>query len=280
MNWKDYEHVTRYIYEALGRKTGVRIEGYGSDCKVKGKSGVNHQIDVLTILSDGVHNYRAAIECKYWQDKINKDIVMKVAEIIEDTGINKGIIVSKMGFTEDGVSFAKYKNIELVELREMDEVDRKERNGKTDIELAMIQIGVTRRRPEILDIILDSKNSGAVSEKRNPYQLYIQLKSGEEVPMDKFIMAFKTELHEQAPDKVFEKCYKLKDANLISRVTNEILPINGFTLKGKLTVNDMSRKLKLVDEIWLIMKSMFGDKSFTVTQMGIIQEESDQSPNF
>jgi hypothetical protein len=48
---------------------------------------------------------------------------MKVAEIIEDAAINKGIIVAKHGFTDDAINFAKYKNIGLIELREMEERD-------------------------------------------------------------------------------------------------------------------------------------------------------------
>lgn len=274
MNWKDYEEVTRYIYEGLGRKAGVKIEGFGNTCMVKGKSGVSHQVDVLTSLSDGVHTHRTAIECKFWKDKINKDIVMKVANIVEDAGLNKGVIVSKMGFTEDGALYARHKNIELVELREMDEADRKQKSSNTGIEFAMLNIEITRRRPEILDIIINSKNSGAVSEKRNHYQLNVQLKNGQVVPIDKYIMSFKTEeLQNQAPDKVFEKYYPLPDANLVSSVTKESMPINGFTLKGKLTVTDMSKKLTLVDEIWLIMKSMFDDKSFKISSMGFIQDE-------
>ena len=197
---------------------------------------------------------------------------MKIAEIIEDTGINKGVIVSKMGFTDDGVSFAKYKNIALVELREIDEADRRQRDGNLGIPFATIQIGIKRNRPEILDIIVDSKNYGTITEKRNHYQLHVHLSSGEEVPMDTFIMSFKTEVHKQPPDKVFEKYYKI-DSNLVNRVTKEVMPINGFTLKGKLTITDLSRKLTLEDEIWLIMKSMSGDKSFTVSKMGMIQEE-------
>ena len=109
LDWKKYAVVTKYIYETLGKESGVKIKGYGNGCKVKGKSGVSHQIDVLTSYSDGIHAYQTAIECKYWQEKINKDIVMKVAEIIEDAGINKGVIVSKKGFTEDGINYAKYK---------------------------------------------------------------------------------------------------------------------------------------------------------------------------
>lgn len=38
----------------------------------------------------------------------------------------------------------------------------------------------------------------------------------------------------------------------------------------------MSKKLTLVDEIWLIMKSMFDERSFVVSQIGLIQDESDK----
>src|ERR1035438_8764059 len=123
MTWKEYEEITNYIYEAIGKNTGVTIECFGNTCKVIGKSGVEHQIDVLTNHSDGIHSYKTGIECKYWDENINKDIIMKVAAIVEDAGLNKGIIVSKNGFTPDAISFAQYRNIGLVELREITEND-------------------------------------------------------------------------------------------------------------------------------------------------------------
>ncbi len=61
MDWKAYENITKYIYAALGKQAGVKIIGYGSDCKVKGKSGVFHQIDLLTGHTDGIHEYRTDI---------------------------------------------------------------------------------------------------------------------------------------------------------------------------------------------------------------------------
>jgi hypothetical protein len=57
LDWKTYESITKYIYETLGREFGVKIEGHGSKCKVHGKSGDEHQIDVLTSHSDGIHIY-------------------------------------------------------------------------------------------------------------------------------------------------------------------------------------------------------------------------------
>ena len=46
---------------------------------------------------------------------------MKLAQILEDTGINKGIIVSKSGFTRDGIQYAKHKYIGIVHLKEYEE---------------------------------------------------------------------------------------------------------------------------------------------------------------
>jgi hypothetical protein len=113
LDWKKYEAIAKYIYETLGKQSGVKIKGYGSNCWVTGKSGVAHQIDILATHSDGIHEYQTAIECKYWKEKINKDIVMKVYDITEDAGLNKGVIVSRSGFTQDGIEYAKYRNIGL-----------------------------------------------------------------------------------------------------------------------------------------------------------------------
>lgn len=105
LDWKTYESITKYIYETLGKQSGVTIKGYGSTCKVIGKSGLSHQVDVITSHTDGSHTYETAIECKYRKEKVNKDVVMKLVQILEDTGISKGIIVSKSGFTRDGIQF-------------------------------------------------------------------------------------------------------------------------------------------------------------------------------
>ena len=96
LDWKTYESITKYIYENLGKQSGVTVKGYGNDCKVAGKSGVSHQIDVITSHTEGSHTYETAIECKYWKKKVSKDIVMKLVQILEDTGISKGIIKSSV----------------------------------------------------------------------------------------------------------------------------------------------------------------------------------------
>ncbi len=118
MNWQLYEELVKYIYEQLGKSSGVEILGWGPSCKIQGKYGEDYQIDVLTSHSDGVHTYKTAIECKFWNKKVGKDPISKLLTIIEETEIDKGVIVSKLGFTRGAQLFADRKNISLVELRE------------------------------------------------------------------------------------------------------------------------------------------------------------------
>lgn len=261
MDWKDYEEITKYIYETLGKEAGVKIECHGKDCKVKGKSGVEHQIDVLTSHSDGIHIYKTAIECKYWKDSVNKDIVMKVSEIIEDAGINKGVIVSKQGFTPDGISYAKYKQIGLVELREKDyEGNFSFLKGET-------------YSPKILSVIIDNAGINKIrSEEVEVNTVKIRLLNGEEASFNSYMAAFKKELHCQEVNKIVEKSYPMKGAKLINSKTNSIIPINGITFRGILTVRDVNIQFYLVDKIWLIMKAIFEERYFTISKRGIIEE--------
>jgi hypothetical protein len=118
MSWQNYEMVVKSVYETLGAQYGVTIVGYGHTCKRVGKSGAEHQIDVITSHSDGFHSYETCIECKDWNKKVTKDTVTKSAYIAKDCNFDKAIIVSKKGFTPDAIKVAKETNIHLVELAE------------------------------------------------------------------------------------------------------------------------------------------------------------------
>ena len=117
VHWQDYEELVKDIYQALGRANGVTIECWGSSCRVEGSAGVFHQIDVLTNHSDGLHQYRTAISCKNWNAKVGLPVVRDFVQIVQDAKLDKGVIVSKMGFTRHAKSYAESKNIGLVELR-------------------------------------------------------------------------------------------------------------------------------------------------------------------
>ncbi|MDP2692914.1 MAG: restriction endonuclease [bacterium] len=270
LDWKKYESLTKYIYETLGKESGVKIEGYGNNCKVIGKSGVCHQIDVLTSHSDGIHKYRTAIECKYWKEKINKDIVMKVASIIEDAHLNKGVIVSKNGFTTDGISYAKSKNIGLVELREMEDKDLEGRGRVFGFKSWIL-------RPEILSITIDNeikteKNRETVEVDK----MKVRLAEGVDVTFSEYLMKFNKDLHKEKEFHLVIKRYELPGAILINEKTNAITKIKGLIFTGILTKLDTNLKFHPVDQIWLIMKLIFEEKTFTISENGTIKEDKNQ----
>ena len=67
---------------------------------------------------------------------------MKLKSIVEDCQFNKGVVVSKCGFTNDALTYAKSVNIGLVILREPIEEDWKGR-----IKIIVIQVHILT--PEI-----------------------------------------------------------------------------------------------------------------------------------
>lgn len=267
LDWKKYEVIVKYIYECLGKESGVIIEGYGNSCKVTGKSGVEHQIDVLTNHSDGIHTYKTAIECKFWESKINKDIVMKVSEIIKDSGINKGVIVSKQGFTPDGISYAKYNNIGLVELREVNENDKENKGRILDFQSWIL-------RPEILSITIENidKNPKPTEEVKID-EIFIEIKN-EEVPFTKYINEFKKELSNQKTNSIFTKAYNYENAELINKSTGYRISIKGFKIIGTLRKLDSKLKFYPVDQVWLIMKSIFEESTFVISSNGKITKQN------
>jgi hypothetical protein len=276
LDWKKYEAITKYIYETLGSQTGVKIKGYGPTCKVTGKSGVVHQIDILAAHSDGIHSYQTAIECKFWNEKINKDIVMKVSEIIEDAGITKGVIVSKSGFTADGIAYAKHRNIGLVELREVEEKDLEGKQTTFDVGILQLRMRVTRRRPEVLRIELDSVENTKIEKEYWINNYILKLANGKQVPFANYLKEFQDELHRQNKEwQATSKRYEVPGATLHNAQRNFSITVNVITLTGVLTKTDQNttHQFTLVDQVWLIMKSLFEQKTFTFSESGLIVEK-------
>ncbi len=275
LDWKTYESITKYIYETLGEKSGVKIKGHGNTCRVIGKSGVSHQIDVLTLHSDGIHNYETAIECKYWKEKINKNIVMKVSEIIEDANINKGVIVSKNGFTQDGIDYAKYRNIGLVELREIHNEDLNGKSKEMNIGDLNIQLSILIRRPEILYIDIGKNEKLEIKHEFDYFDFIVTLENGNQIPLINYVNDFRQEVN--LKNKEFEKItkhYKTPKGVIINKRTSTSVMLDEISITGQLIEIDASRKIQftLVDKVWLIMKSIFDERMFTFSENGLIIE--------
>lgn len=275
LDWKIYESITKYIYEMLGHQSGVKIKGYGNTCKVTGRSGSNYQIDVLTTHSDGIHSYDTAIECKYWKRKVNRDTVMKVFGIIEDTSINKGVIVSKEGFTKDAIDYAKFKNIGLVTLKEWNSNDQSSMSKEIELGILQINLNITIIRPKLLQINLGNNQFLDVQDEFDLFNYYVEHMDGKRRPFYDYITDFRIHVSNQQKMEIeITKSYKLPESKLFRQGINESISLDEVTITGKLTQNDESKNLEftLVDKVWLIMKSMFEERTFSFSEIGLIIE--------
>lgn len=268
MKWEEYEDITKQIYETLGKNTGVKIECHGRKCKVKGKSGVIHQIDVLTSHSDGVHNYKTAIECKHWDKKINKDIIMKLLNIIDDANINKGILVSTKGFTKSALTYAKHKDIGLVELREITDKDWEGRIKYITFNLKFLYPKITKCEP-----ILSKGQLGLEGVKTRSDYLDIIKIDGDREKFEKYAQIFADELAGKNEGEQFEKTFDFDEGTKLHNTsTDQFYLIKGITFIGILTIIDNKVEVDGEDHIWLIMKSIFEGKEHVISKDGRITE--------
>lgn len=225
--------------------------------------------------SDGIHTYETAIECKYWKDKVNKDIVMKVSSIIEDAGISKGVIVTKSGFTKDGLEYAKFKNIGLVELRESTDKDHESTPKEIEIATLQINLNITATSPKLLQINLRHNRNIDVQDELDLFNYYIDLKDGKRIPFYDYATDFRLYIANQKEmDIEMTKSYKLPESHHFRRGIPESIPFDEFTITGKLTQNDYSKNLELsiVEKVWLHIKSIFDERIFSFSENGIIIE--------
>ncbi len=81
--------------------------------KKVGRSGAEHQIDLLAEYKCPLHTSQIIIEAKSYQSPVDKDRIMKLIQIVNDIGADHGIIITTSYFTPDAIITAKGNNIDL-----------------------------------------------------------------------------------------------------------------------------------------------------------------------
>jgi len=271
LDWEEYEAITKYIYEALGARDGIKVKGYGRNFKVEGKSGLQHQIDVLTELFDGKRQLLTAIECKYWKKKVTKDSVMKLSQIMEDSGIASGIIVCKTGFTRDTLIYAEYKRIKLVELREARENDM---DFKRTLEIGTLDINIDMVVSRANVTIIDFGNKIIAGEEEIMTMYYAKLHDsyGMGIPFSRYLAAFSSELESRGELLKTTTIDFPLNCKLFWKLPKEEIAVERISITGYFTKSDRSskRSFLLTDKIWMIMKELFDKRNMAFSKSGLI----------
>ncbi len=276
MDWQTYEETVKNIYSTLGKDKGVEILGYGNSCKVTGKSGVEHQIDVLTQNSDGLHNYKTAIECKYWNEKINKDILMKVDSIIKDCNFNKGVVVSKIGFTPDAIKYAEYIGLGLVELREFKDEDWEGLVRNIVINLTILSPNITIKNVKIDTDKYSKKQIEEICKNPRLIEHSDEITISEPNKPEKTLTELMTEFYSilRVEDGCIDKEYDFESGSMLKFPNGNELYIRQIILTGQLTQHEDKINISADDIVLLKMKALFEKKEYTIYKDGAIKEDS------
>ncbi|WP_158526261.1 restriction endonuclease [Pedobacter paludis] len=271
LNWKEYEAITQYIYGALGAGDGVKVKGYGHNCKVKGRSGVEHQIDVLTEQVDGKRILLTAIECKYAKKKVTKDVVMKLSKVMEDSQIDCGIIVCKAGFTMDTQTFAEHVGIKLVELREAGKSDE-EYKKTMEIGTVVFNFDIRHTRPKITRIDFGTRTIEHRDQIRVMSSINLRNSHGDWISFGKFVSAFSKELQKREESTQPTTIDFPLNFKLYCEFPEGRMGADWISITGILTHSDESFKksFRLTDQVWMIMNELFDQRKLTLSKSGLI----------
>ena len=180
-----------------------KSKGYDArhNVKLTGRSGVEHQIDVYTEYKTPLYTSRIVIECKSYDKPINKDVVMKLVNEVEDLGVDRGILVTTSYFTPDAVSTAEGYNIELwdgVKLKEFFiEIPTKEISVPTNV--FHVEPNIT---PETARELVDNKLKGIFGRKGTIESSSMVFYPYYEIAMDAKIAEKRGLLKKKVEDKI------------------------------------------------------------------------------
>lgn len=109
--WHAYQVKVANFFQDLGMtaSTDARIQGVRT----------SHDIDVLVEFEHAGLSLVWLVECKYWKRRVSKDHILTLRTIVEDTGADRGFVLSESGF-QSGAREATHKaNVTLASLGEL-----------------------------------------------------------------------------------------------------------------------------------------------------------------
>ena len=109
-NSKEYELLAQAVYQQILKQEGQATIEVRHNEKIVGKTGVAHQIDVLWKFRYAGIEHIVAVECKNYSSSVELGDVRSFHSVIEDIGIARGVIVTRVGFQSGAQEFANVVN--------------------------------------------------------------------------------------------------------------------------------------------------------------------------
>lgn len=153
-----YEQLTQAIYQAILQSEGITNIEVQHNVGVTGRSGVEHQIDVLWKFKQAGVEHKVLIECKNFASALTLEKVRNFFAVIHDIGNAQGLVVTKTGFQSGAVRFANYYGVGLKLLRKPIESDWENRIRDINIEITAKTIASSPEKRLSVGVVVDAIN--------------------------------------------------------------------------------------------------------------------------
>lgn len=169
----EYELLTQAVYQTILEQDGVTNVNVQHNVSLKGRSGVEHQIDVFWEFKQAGINHRVLIECKNYASSLTLEKARNFFAALHDVGNSVGLIVTKMGFQKGAASFCQYYGIGLKLLRQPTDEDWKGRIKKIIVNIIPRIPVSTEEKPITAELYLrpssnDQEARLQATAKQNP----------------------------------------------------------------------------------------------------------------
>ena len=101
-----FELQLRGLFEAHGYRAIHNV-------RLAGRSGAEHQIDVYAELELPLHLLRVIVEAKAYDQPVDKDALLKLQQIVDDLGADRGVLATTSSFTTGALKMAEGRNVDL-----------------------------------------------------------------------------------------------------------------------------------------------------------------------
>ncbi|AFM26873.1 restriction endonuclease [Desulfomonile tiedjei] len=156
----EYEQLTQAVYQAIWKTKDIGNITVTRNGRFKGRSGVEHQIDVFWKYEKDEQIQTIIIECKNYSSNLTLEKVRNFFGVLKDlentpeVGSVRGLLVTKVGYQSGTADFAKFYGIGLKLLRKPIEADWKERIKNLHFEIVAKSLVSTPEHPIELKLFL------------------------------------------------------------------------------------------------------------------------------
>lgn len=191
---KAFEKLVQEVYQSFldyeSNRNGYRNINVQHNVRLKGKTGVESQIDVYWEFELAGRTYSTLVEVKDWNSPVKLEQVRNFKSVIDDIpGFPNGIFVSKSGFQSGAKKYAEAHGITLIQLSESSEFIIQMRNVVTYYDSAAFDIDEAwiaeeTGREDKVDALVpkkDHEGTELINPKGEKVQLY-QMMSIDAIP--------------------------------------------------------------------------------------------------